>query len=282
MRIVILTGYSGSGKSTALRYFEEYGFYCVDNLPGQLLRDFVTLITEKDHIDKVAIVIDARGRDFLKNLDSVLDEMSRKHDLKIVFFESGLHEITKRFKESRLRHPLSLKGTIKEGYETEKALLAGLRNRADIVIDSSQLDVHALKILIHKYIKIRRGHGFEIHIMSFGYKYGVPQEADFVFDVRFLNNPFFVKSLKRKTGKNLAVQNYILKDKQTGSFFNRTDRYLRDVLRRHKTKGKPFVTIAFGCTGGKHRSVFVAEKLKSQLKSEFKQVQIYHRDIRVE
>lgn len=282
MRIVILTGYSGSGKSTAIRYFEEYGFYCVDNLPGQMLKDFVQLITEKDHISKVAIVIDARGKDFLKDLDLVLDELAREHDLKIVFFECGLPEVTKRFKESRLRHPLSLTGTIKEGYDTEKTLLSGLRHRADVVIDSSNLNVHALKVLIHKYIRIRKGYGFEIHLMSFGYKFGVPQEADFVIDVRFLNNPYFVKTLRKRTGKNPKVQEYILKDPATLSFFKHTERYLRDVLKRHKVKGKPFVTIAFGCTGGRHRSVFVTEKFKSLLKKGFPQIKTYHRDMALE
>lgn len=281
MNIVILTGYSGAGKSSALRYVEEHGYYCVDNLPAQLLTDLVA-IAAKRHMRKVAVVIDARGSGFMEGLDAQVDALQVKHRVRVIFCESDLAAITKRFKEHRLRHPLALSGTIADGFAIEKKLLSGLRHRADLVVNTSSLDVHALKSLIKRYIAGReRGH-FEVCLMSFGFKYGLPQEADFVIDARLLVNPFFEPGLKNKTGKNLAVARFIRKNELTAPFLKTTAAYLQYVLGVHREKGRAFVSVAIGCTGGKHRSVFVVEALKKVLQARDRKVVVRHRDIAAE
>ncbi|OGQ46355.1 MAG: RNase adaptor protein RapZ [Deltaproteobacteria bacterium RIFCSPLOWO2_02_FULL_46_8] len=282
MTIVILTGYSGSGKTSALRYVESRGFYCIDNLPAEMLGHLIHLIEKKTDINKVAIVVDARGKDFLKNINSTLDHLEKKYDLKIIFFDSNLETVTKRFKEMRLPHPLAIKGTIRQGYETEKKLLASLRHRADLVIETSGISVHALKTLLDRCLKIKLGEHFEIQFLSFGYKYGVPQEADFVFDVRVLDNPYFEKSLKTKTGKHVSVAKYIFKDRSAKPFLKKIESFLRDSLKRQQKMGKPFVTIAFGCTGGHHRSVFVVEEMKKRFCRRYKKIKVFHRDLGME
>lgn len=278
MKIVLLTGYSGSGKSSALRYIEEHGYYCVDNLPGKLLEQF-TQVVHQSKREKVAVVIDARGRDFMLDLEKQIDALKKIAKIRIVFFESDLASITKRFSEHRLRHPLSLKGTIKEGFDLEKQLLSSLRQRADLVLNTSGLNVHSLKTWIHKHILGEHIHKFEVHLTSFGFKYGIPHEVDILIDVRHLINPFFEPSLKRKTGKNQKVKDYILQDTQTKAFLDRTHSYLSYLLKKFKQQSKPFVTIGFGCTGGRHRSVFVAEWMKTNLQEKFKRVKVGHRDI---
>lgn len=278
MKIVIFTGYSGAGKSSALNYVEDEGYYCVDNLPAQMLGDFIKIVG-KTGVEKVAVVIDARGREFMADLESQIDAIKKFHSLSIVFFESDLSAITKRFKEHRLRHPLALKGTVRQGYETEKQLLAALRQRADLVLNTSGLSVHALKSLMQKNILSTRKRQFEAHLVSFGFKHGVPQEADFVFDVRLLINPYFDPTLKRKTGKNTDVGRYILRNKETTPFLKKTFTFMQAMLLEYERKGRPFLTIAFGCTGGKHRSVFVTEWMRKALQAKNKKVRVQHRDI---
>jgi UPF0042 nucleotide-binding protein len=278
MKIVIFTGYSGAGKSTALRYIEESGYYCVDNLPAQLLKNFI-MIALKSDMEKVAVVIDSRGHDFMKDLESLLKDLERRHRLRIVFIESHLDTITKRFKEHRLRHPMALRGTIKQGFEIEKKLLTSLRQRAGLVLNTSDLSVNSLKAQIRTHILDGKGGSFEVHLMSFGFKYGVPHEVDIVIDVRLLANPFFKPILRKKTGKSLQVKKFMMRQTDTGPFLDKTASYLGYLLKKYTDKGRPFVTIGFGCTGGKHRSVFVAEKLKMILQERYKKVKVSHRDI---
>jgi len=277
----IITGYSGSGKTTSLRYIEELGFYCVDNLPAELLQSFMELLNSNHSIEKIAVVIDARGRAFMKTLETDVTKFKQKYDLRVLFLESNLQVITKRYKESRLKHPLSLKGTIKDGYNTERELLNSLRQHSDLIINTSLLNIHALKSVVQKYILRHEYNIFEIHLMTFGFKYGLPFEADIVIDVRFLANPYFVPRLKHKNGHNKEVQNYIFKDKHAALFIQKTKSYLEYLLKRYKAEGKSYVTIAFGCTGGRHRSVAMAEKLVSQLNiGEKNRIQVHHRDIK--
>lgn len=278
MKIVLLTGYSGSGKSSALRFVEESGYYCVDNLPAKLLGDFIAIARES-HIEKVAVVIDARSREFLKGLEGQLAELENKHSLLIVFCEANLEAVTKRFQEHRLRHPLALKGTIQNGYEIEKKFLSGLRQKAHLVLDTSNLSVHSLKTLVQKHILGERNKRLEIHLMSFGYKYGVPQEADIVIDVRPLVNPFFETGLKRKSGKSPQVKKYMMSDATTKMFLKKTADYAEFIVKKYHDQNKPFVTIGFGCTGGRHRSVFMAEEMKKILQARYKKVKVRHRDI---
>jgi UPF0042 nucleotide-binding protein len=281
MKIVIITGFSGSGKSTALRYVEEHGYYCVDNLPAQLLTHFISIAKEND-IEKVAVVMDARGREFMKDLNAQLDDLGKKNKIRIVFFDSDLASITKRFNEHRMRHPLALRGTIAEGFQLESKLLTSLRQRANLILNTSGLNVHSLKNLINKYILGEKNENFSIHLMSFGFKYGIPQEVDIVIDVRMLINPFFEPSLKRFNGKNPKISRFMLRDKDTPDFIKKTQSYLEYLIKKYESKSKPFVTIGFGCTGGRHRSVFIAEKMKSILQRKHKKVKVLHRDMQLD
>lgn len=280
MKIVFLTGFSGSGKSTALRNLEGLGYYCVDNLPAPFLLEFIALIEKEAQVDKVGIVLDARSRGLSSDLEGDLDKLRKQHDLKIVYFETDLDVITRRYKSSRMKHPLALNGTIEQGYSIEQKWLAPLRQRADKVINTSSLNVHAQKSVFLKYLDVRSHSRFEIQLTSFGYKYGLPQEADVVIDVRFLANPFFEPKLREKTGKTKPVQQYILDAKETKPFLNKTKSYLSYLVKQYIGEGKVSINLAFGCTGGKHRSVFLAETMAKEFKElGHEKVAIHHRDV---
>lgn len=279
--IYILTGFSGSGKTTALRYIEELGFYCIDNLPAELLHEFTALIGKNKLIDKIAVVIDARGKDFMSRLEPDLTSLKKKHHLKIIFFDADLAHITKRFKESRLRHPLSLKGSIKDGFVTEKTLLSSLQEFADITISTSNLNPHKLKSIMQKIVLKDQKKVYEINFMSFGFKHGKPEEADIVIDVRFLKNPHFVAKLKNKTGTNTDVQKYVFSDSRCEPFVKKTKSYLDFLIKQYIQEGKSYTTVAFGCTGGRHRSVAIAETLGHLFKAATAHdIRIIHRDIK--
>ena len=280
MKTIILTGYSGAGKSVALRFIEERGYYCVDNLPAQLLLNFIA-IAKTNGLTKVAVVIDARGHGFMKSLAAQLATLKKKQGTQVVFFDADLPTITKRFKEHRLRHPLALTGTIQEGFAKEQAILAALRQHADLVLDTSAQSATSLKNLIQKYVLHENKKNFEVHLQSFGFKYGIPQEADVVIDVRLLVNPFFEPHLKNKTGKNSDVQDYINKDSEAKDFLTKTAAYVTYLVKMYEIKERPFFTVAFGCTGGKHRSVFIVEKMKLILQELGKKVRTAHRDMKL-
>lgn len=265
----------------ALRMIENLGYYCVDNLPASLLNEFSRLVRKNARVYDVAIVMDARGQDFMKNLLPDLMRLRRHFDVKIVFFESHLNAITKRFKESRLRHPLALRGTIRAGYNIEERLLSGLRREANFVIDTSTLTVHGLKPLLYKYLFPEHQPRLEVHLLSFGFKHGVPAEADLVFDVRFLVNPFFDPRLKLRSGKSRSIQNFVMAARESRLFVRKTLAYVEYLLQRYQEEGKTLVTVAFGCTGGRHRSVTIAETLKQRLKRKW-HVKVQHRDLRME
>lgn len=279
-KFYILSGYSGSGKTTALRSIEELGFYCVDNLPADLLDDFYKLLDVNKEINKIAVVIDARGKDFMRSFDHILRGIKKKFDIQILFFDTSLQEVTRRFKESRLKHPLSLQGTIKEGYHAERTILAGIRQHANLVINTTLLNVHSQKSIVQKYVLRNEENAFEIHFMSFGFKFGLPAEADVVIDVRFLDNPFFVPQLKKKTGLDRAVKGFVFKNRQSLLFIKRTKAYLDFLIKKYKDSGKNYVNISFGCTGGRHRSVVVAQELRKHFKNRKKIItKVEHRDI---
>lgn len=232
-----------------------------------MLLSMTKLVQSQKNIDHVAVVIDARGKPFLQNLSKDLSNLNNVYNVQVIFFDSSLEAITKRFKESRLKHPLSLSGSIKEGYNEERRILDALRQMANLTVNTSILSVHEHKSLIRNYIQRNKKGLFEVHVMSFGVKYGIPHEADIVIDVRFLKNPFFDAKLKHKNGKNKAVQDYILKDLETSVFLEKTQNYLDYLIKNYKAEGKSYIRIAFGCTGGKHRSVTVAEKFLLYYKS---------------
>lgn len=279
-KIYLITGYSGSGKSSALRFIEDLGFYCIDNLPSQMIGDFLKLF-ESIKNQKLAIVVDARSHEFLKTIETDLFELKKNYRFQIVFFDCSLQSVTKRFKESRLKHPLAPKGTIKEGYLIEKKLLHHLQQESHITLDTSQLNVHQLKDQIHQIFDKDAKKPFEVFLTSFGFRNGIPIEADHVVDVRFLSNPYFVASLRQKTGKNKPVQDFVLKQKTTKDFIKLLLPYLKFLTEQAQNEGKPFLNIAIGCTGGRHRSVTLVEYLKTKLKTKnSSKIIASHRDLR--
>lgn len=276
----ILTGYSGSGKTLALRCFEENGYYCIDNLPAALLPQLTQLIQQNKVVTDIVVVIDARGQAFMKSLKADIEQLHKHFHVQIVFFDCSLESVTRRFKESRLKHPLSLSGSIKEGYKEERKALNMLRQMANITLNTSFLDVHAHKTLIRKYIKQKQEGILEVHLMSFGFKYGVPFEADLVIDVRFLKNPYFDPKLSKKNGLDRTVQNFVLNDPRTKQFMSKTKSYLDFLIGHYKKEGKSYVRVAFGCTGGKHRSVTIVENMKKHFLSKKSYTAcVEHRDI---
>lgn len=292
-QIILLTGYSGSGKSSGLRILENLGYYCVDNLPARLLKNFIEMVSEKKSQrrsssapeltnSKVAVVVDARGINDMHQLEKDLETIAKKIDLKIIFFAADLETITNRYKALRLRHPLALKGTIQDGYRAESRILAPLRHRANLVIDTNQLNVHSLRALIDKYVHPKKNREFQIYLQSFGYKNGLPPESDLIIDVRCLINPFFEPALKRKTGKTKSVQNYIFDRPESRIFLRKTLHYLNYLLKRYEEDGKNFLHVAFGCTGGKHRSVAIIEVIRPLLQRKNKRFTIVHRDLHLE
>jgi len=252
-QLLIISGYSGGGKSVALRYLEEIGFYCVDNLPARLLPLFTSLLLINKNIFKIAIVIDARGKDFMTDLEEDLSFVNKHFETRIIFFDCSLQTIIKRFKERRLKHPIALHGTIIEGYRKEQRLLTHLRQHATLVINTSQLNIHALKFELHKYLLKARDDFFEITLISFGYKFGLPEEADVVIDARLLQNPYFEPKLKKLTGQNKKVQHYIFDNKMGRSFLAKTISFISFLANHFNKASKANLTIAIGCTGGKHR-----------------------------
>lgn len=284
--LVILTGLSGAGKTTALDALEDLGFFCVDNLPAKLLLSFLQLVQKKskkaDVVDKVAIVIDARGKTFFKDFDPLIRNLKSRYKTRLIYFESRHDVLIQRFSESRRRHPLAAKNTISEGIHREKRLLLSLRRLADKIIDTSDLNVHELKQLLLSYFHfLVPRKTIHISLVSFGYKYGLPVQADLVIDVRFLPNPFFEKSLKKLTGKTAKVRKHVLSGPSSRLFLKKVQDLLAFLINEYKKEGKTYLTIAFGCTGGKHRSVAIAECIKKYLINKRIPVRVTHRDIKL-
>ena len=282
MRIFVITGMSGSGKSTAVKVLEDEGFYCIDNLPVRLFGRFVDLIQKSGESYKgIALVADIRGREFLKGYEAVFHKISMAgHNIEILFFDASDETLIRRFSETRRRHPADDNCTVSEGIRIERERLAGLRRMATSVIDSSEYNVHQLKEYL---IRIVRGEDGEnplvIDVQSFGFRYGVPLESSIVMDVRFLPNPFFVPELKDGSGLDKEVSEYVLKNPQTTAFLNCFFPLLDVLVPAHCKEGKVYLTISIGCTGGRHRSVAIAEETGRYLLKLWPKVRINHRDI---
>lgn len=282
MRFVIVTGMSGAGKRTALKMLEDAGYYCVDNLPVSLLPKFTEIISMPgNEISKVALGIDVRADSSFEDATKCIQEMKdANHNIEILFMESSDATLIKRYKESRRIHPLSAQGHIEEGVTKERQVLATIRKNADYIIDTSNLLTRELKeeldrILVHD----NKFQSLIVNVMSFGYKNGVPADADLMLDVRFLPNPFYVEELKYKTGNDREVQDYVMKFPQTHEFMDKLTQMLRFLLPNYIKEGKYRLVVAIGCTGGKHRSVTLANELYQRLKNEGYGVTIYHRDV---
>ncbi|MDY7227548.1 RNase adapter RapZ [Hyalangium rubrum] len=280
--IVIITGMSGSGKSTAIRALEDSGFFCIDNLPVLLLPK-LTELAGSGQIERMALVVDVREGIFLKEAPRVLDEVRRAgHQVEVLFLDSSDDSLIRRFSETRRRHPLAPSGTVADGITAEREELRDLRELADQVIDSSALNVHDLKRMVQARFSPEPAAGPSLSVMSFGYRHGVPPQADLVLDVRFLPNPYFVPDLKGLTGKNPRVAAYVLEREETQQFLEKVVDLCRFLFPRYQKEGKAYLTVALGCTGGKHRSVAIAAELTRRLQQEIPRIQLWDRDIEKE
>ncbi|NMB07373.1 MAG: RNase adapter RapZ [Tissierellia bacterium] len=285
MEFVIITGMSGAGKSQAMKAMEDIGYYCMDNLPPQLLPKFAELCYEsKRNIEKVAVVVDIRGGIFFEDLFRSLDDL-KEQDLKyrILFLDAEDEVLIKRYKELRRPHPLNPNGRIIEGIEKERVLLQEVRNQANYIIDTSRLTIGMLKEEIAKiFLEGQELRKLTISVVSFGFKHGILLDADLVFDVRFIPNPYYVKELRELTGEDADVRNYVFRWEQTGVFIGKLMDMLNFLIPYYIEEGKSQLIIGIGCTGGKHRSVAIAKDIEEKLKGEGHRTIAIHRDYRLE
>lgn len=280
-KFVIVTGMSGAGKSLASRCFEDLNFFVVDNLPPALLPKLAQLCGSSE-IDNVALVIDIRGRDFFGDFLSALDQMrSDGASFQILFLDATDKVLVRRFSETRRKHPLSKGGRIVEAIEQERKFLAAVKTRADHIIDTSSLTPYQLKEEITAKIApaSKNGSPMAVTVLSFGFKYGLPLDADLVLDVRFLTNPYYVSRLRNLTGNDEEVQKYVLKQPKAKEFLDRLYSLTDFLIPQYVEEGKSQVTIAIGCTGGKHRSITLANELARHLQDQEYKVVVEHRDI---
>lgn len=285
MRLVVVTGMSGGGKRTVLKMLEDVGYYCVDNLPVQLIEKFVELISARDtELSKVALGIDVRADAPMDEVVSVISKIRESNiHLEIVFLESGDRTLLKRYKESRRMHPLSPEGRVEDGIRAEREILSGMKAAADYVIDTSNLLTRELKEEIDRiFVEGKEYNNLIVNIVSFGFKNGIPQDADLVFDVRFLPNPFYVEGLKHLTGLNEEVRDYVMSFDEAHKFLDMLESMLDFLIPNYIKEGKYQLIIAIGCTGGHHRSVTLANCLYERLKQdETFGVSLSHRDVNV-
>jgi len=281
IKMVIITGMSGAGKTVAIQSFEDLGYFCVDNLPPTLLPKFIELMKESgSKMNKVALVMDLRGREFFDSLFQALDEMVDISWItpQILFLDANDQVLVSRYKETRRSHPLAPTGLPLEGIRLERQLLEELKGRAQLVYDTSNLKPRELREKILKQFAESEEQTFTVNVMSFGFKYGIPLDADLVFDVRFLPNPHYIEHMRPKTGLDEEVSSYVLKWNETNKFIEKTTDLLSFMLPHYKREGKSQLVIAIGCTGGQHRSVTLAEYFAQYFQKNYK-THVSHRDI---
>ncbi|MGI6085070.1 MAG: RNase adapter RapZ [Acetivibrionales bacterium] len=282
MELLIITGMSGAGKSLGVKYFEDIGYFCVDNLPPSLIPKFAEVIMHgKSNLKKIALIIDIRGGamflDLLPALATLVD-MDIKY--KILFLDASDAVLIKRFKESRRMHPLSQNGRLADGIAEERRILKTIKDKADVIIDTSNINPRQLREAItDHFVKGKNFTGLIVNIVSFGFKYGIPIDSDLVFDVRFIPNPYYIQELKPKTGLEAEVVDYIMSFNETRTFISKLLDMINFLLPQYVKEGKSQLVVAIGCTGGKHRSVAIANKLYKGLKRKGANVVIQHRDI---
>ena len=280
IRLVVLSGPSGSGKSTAINVLEDLGYFCVDNLPVSLLPKFMELLEQSLEITKVAVVVDVREREFLKGFTRVFSGLKEAgYNAELLYLEADDEVILRRFSETRRRHPLAGDEGPLEGVIKERGLLAELKSHADRVVDTTPLNVHRLREVITRHYTGRVALRMALKLISFGFRYGVPAEADIVMDIRFLSNPYFVESLKGLDGTDGDVRDFVLSSPETKEFLTRFEEFLSYLIPLYCKEGKSYLTIAIGCTGGRHRSVVVTESLLKELDLEGVNVRRRHRDM---
>jgi len=283
-RIVVVTGLSGAGKSTATKALEDLGFFCIDNLPVMLLPKLLELVSHgtSDEVQRLAIVVDAREGRFLDSTPAALEEVRREgHQLEVVFFDCADDALMRRFSETRRRHPLSPEGSVQEGIALERGMLTQLRALADQIVDTTRMNVHELRdVITAKFGGPGQDDKLNLTLLSFGFRNGIPPASDLVFDVRFLPNPYFVEGLKPHPGTDPRVAAWVLERMQTQEFLGRLESLLQFLIPQYRAEGKSYLTVSIGCTGGRHRSVALAEELGRRLTEKQRaNVKITHRDV---
>jgi UPF0042 nucleotide-binding protein len=277
MRIIIVTGVSGAGKSTALKALEDAGYFCVDNLPLPLMNRFVELLSDAGETEQAAVGVDAREGEFLSSSREVFSALRKEgHQLEVLFLDADDDVLVRRFSETRRRHPLS-GDDLREGIEREREILRSLREEAHGIVNTGNLNVHQLKGVIQERYR-RSADVLAVTLLSFGFKHGLPAEADMVLDVRFLPNPYFVEALSASTGEQADVRAFVLDNADAREFLDKADQLLEFVLPRAEREGKAYLTVAVGCTGGRHRSVAVVQELAKRLPGRHP-LTVRHRDL---
>ena len=284
IRFVVVSGLSGSGKSIAIKAFEDIGFFCVDNLPSALIPKFAELCSQTSRdIKKVALGIDIRERDFLPSFLSEFKKLSENYQAELIFFEAKDEVLIRRFSETRRKHPLAEGISVIDGIKLEKEKLAPIREQADKIIDTSEYTLHQLRDVISSYFyETDKKKKMNVSIVTFGYKYGIPYNSDLVFDVRFLPNPYFIERLKDFSGLDKSVRDYIMELKITKKFLKIFLEFIKFIIPLYEYEGKAYLTLALGCTGGRHRSVTLGEELSEYIKKLGYSVTVTHRDIEKE
>ena len=278
--LVILTGLSGSGKLSALKAFEDLGYYSVDNLPLELVTRFADLVRQSVEIERAALVVDVREGMRLDEFPEILKKVSRVLPTRVVFLEASEDALIRRFSETRRPHPMGRADTVLKSIRAERKRLDPIRNVADIVLDTTKFNVHELRAHINaQFEREESDRNLTISSNSFGFKNGVPTDADLVFDVRFLPNPHFIPEFRKLTGRHPKVAKYVRDFPQTAEFLDKTTEMLKFLLPHYIEEGKSYQTVAFGCTGGQHRSVFIAEEMKKRLAAAGYRVKTTHRDM---
>ncbi len=279
-RFLIITGISGSGKTAVSHFLEDLGYFCIDNLPAKLIPNFVDLWLRKEvEIQKVALVVDMREPGFLTDFPAAMEEIKKRTIPRIIFLDASDETLLKRFSETRRPHPLTKKKSVIESIRWERKRLAPIKKMADDVFDTSSTNVTQLKELLTRRLVKGRTPTMQIAIRSFGYKYRIPLDADLIFDTRFLPNPFYIDHLRTKTGKSPKVRAHVLKSRGAKKFLVKLLPFIDYLLPEFVAEGKSYLTIAIGCTGGKHRSVVIAEALRDYLRRKRYDIKIFHRDI---
>src|SRR5437762_10850879 len=277
--LVIITGMSGSGKASALKAFEDLGYYCVDNLPVGLIPRFAELAGQSAEIERTALVVDVREGRQLEELPAIVKSVRRMIATKVIFLEASDSVLLRRYSETRRPHPLGTHSPVKASLAAERRHLRHIRAMANLVIDTSRFNVHELRShIIELFQKKEKGRNILVSCVSFGFRHGVPDDADLVFDVRFLPNPHFIPEFRPLTGRDPKVAKYILSFPQTHEFIQRISDLLIYLLPHYIHEGKSYLTIAFGCTGGQHRSVMIAEDVSKRLKKAGYRIKVAHRD----
>lgn len=281
MKVLIVTGLSGAGKSNAIKYLEDMGYYCIDNMPPALLGSFMSLESQdKIDLEKAAFVMDIRGRAFFNDLEKALEELRAENkDFKVLFLEATDDALVRRFKETRRVHPLSDGGTSSDAIQKEKKMLAHIRENADFIINTTDLKPMELQNRLQEMLADDESDGFVMTIQSFGYKHGMSLDADIVFDVRFIPNPYYIKNMKELTGNDKKVRDYVNQFEETQEFITRVSSLIEYLIPYYMKQGKRNLVVSFGCTGGQHRSVSMANEFSDIFNAKGRKVTTVHRDI---